>query len=878
MGGETKSVPVAMAADENYAWPLLVAVSSLLRNAGPGTRYDLHLLLHGDFTEKSLQRIREVCRARGNCSLHPIRMEDGCTSAASCIPHISTPTFFRLRLPSLLPEVGKCIYLDTDVVVCKDLAGLHATELGGCCLAGVRALSFYSFPSPSAGEHHARRLGLPDTEHYVNAGVLLMDLGKMREGNLEARFEEALGRGYAVQDQDVLNVVCAGRIMNLPFRYNAMTKYPVDDDGAWSRSEGLQRALPEAEWDEGRKDPVVLHFADSIKPWDDPHSPLACRWWEELLLTDGRTAGSPAAAYLEERCALNPRGNPDRTAVIELRNARGAIDGIRIESPVPFWKTVRRGGADPAWRCESGNGTLDFSVRVTGGTTLAVQLGGLSCSARNARGETRPLWIRFTRFAVNGEEMLERPVLCDADHPHVLRFPCGEGAGCRIHAEWEEGFWGIRDLRDQVSRLREGSGKKNRIEIGFPVVTDGKRIDCGYTVSGPWKKAFRKAKFSVEYGCDISSVPDGVLVIPLLANILPLAWIYDAEIRIAVCDRDFHGSIADFKRGYEQMHPGIKFGGKLVVGTLQENRPPEQKGAVAFFSGGVDAFFTLIRHREEKPELVTLWGADVKLDDEDGWRKVRENNLAVGRAFGVGCQFVKSRLRGFLDRKVLDAQVRRSGDAWWHGFQHGIGILAHAAPIVHALGKKTVYIASSFTAADKGKYTCASDPSIDNFVRFCGAEVVHDGYECNRVEKIRDIVRFSEETGIPVPLRVCYSSRGGSNCCHCEKCWRTILGIYAVGSDPRKFGFSYGSLGEVGREIKKNRNLLAKNSRFRYGPVWKALRETHSLLSVEPSLRWFYLRRIPDLEKGPLWKRGFRQARKLAGKARGMLKRCLFPR
>ena len=308
MNGETKCVPVVMAADGNYAWPLLVAVSSLLRNADRGTRYGLHLLLHGDFAEESLQRIREVCLARGNCDLHPIRMGDGGTSAESYIPHISTPTFYRLRLPSLLPDVEKCIYLDTDVVVCRDLSGLYGTELGGCCLAGVRALSFYSFPSPGAGEHHARRLGLPDMEHYVNAGVLLMDLRKMRERNLEERFEEALGRGYAVQDQDVLNVVCAGHVMNLPFRYNVMTKYPVDDDGAWARSEGLQRALPEAEWDEGRKDPVVLHFADSIKPWDDPHSPLAFRWWKELLQADGRTVGSPADAFLEEMHARNPRG------------------------------------------------------------------------------------------------------------------------------------------------------------------------------------------------------------------------------------------------------------------------------------------------------------------------------------------------------------------------------------------------------------------------------------------------------------------------------------------------------------------------------------------------------------------------------------------
>ncbi len=80
-----------------------------------------------------------------------------------------------------------------------------------------------------------------------------------------------------------------------------------------------------------------------------------------------------------------------------------------------------------------------------------------------------------------------------------------------------------------------------------------------------------------------------------------------------------------------------------------------------------------------------------------------------------------------------------SGDGWWHGFQHGIQVIGHAAPITCLMGKSTVYFASSFTSKEKGIITCASDPTIDNHLRFCQVKVVHDGYEFDRQDKVRDL-------------------------------------------------------------------------------------------------------------------------------------------
>lgn len=240
--------------------------------------------------------------------------------------------------------------------------------------------------------------------------------------------------------------------------------------------------------------------------------------------------------------------------------------------------------------------------------------------------------------------------------------------------------------------------------------------------------------------------------------------------------------------------------------------------------------------------MLTLRGADVSLGDIEGWQKVEEGVREVSDNFKVDFAPVASEFRVFLDERALSRKVAISGDNWWHGFQHGMGILGHAAPVVWALGKRTVYIASSFTALDRGKVTCASDPTIDNKIRFCGARAVHDGYDLSRQEKVANIVRFSRETETPVSLHVCWESEGGSNCCRCEKCLRTILAIYAEGADPRNFGFTYEDIDVPGKWFEKAFSTSGSDSRLlqRYIPIQETMRRNLKRDEVAYGLLWFY--------------------------------------
>lgn len=403
---------------------------------------------------------------------------------------------------------------------------------------------------------------------------------------------------------------------------------------------------------------------------------------------------------------------------------------------------------------------------------------------------------------------------------------------------------------------------RNVIKIEMPEI-EGATIRYRYEVSGPWAEAFDLDQaFEAEYDVDVAGVPAGVAVIPLLSNVLPMAWVYDALIEVPVCDADFFACLPEVKRGYEGMYPMMRFGGELGAGAIEENRRPAE-GAICFFSGGVDAFNTLIQHVGEHPTLLTMRGADVKLGDAEGWVRVRSHGMTVARNFGVEFHEVTSTFRTFLREGVLTRLVAESGDEWWHGFQHGLGILGHAAPIAWALGKNSVYIASSNTAETRTEVTCASDPSIDDHVRYCGTQVHHDGFEFSRQDKVRNIVRYSQGTCTPISLRVCWESEGGSNCCACEKCARTILEVMAEGGDPRDYGFDYDD-GQFNSLMHRLRYVLPIHYPFYYSDAARASEANG--IDLPKSARWISsdnLERIADNPAKCIADLGYRALRKL---------------
>lgn len=348
--------------------------------------------------------------------------------------------------------------------------------------------------------------------------------------------------------------------------------------------------------------------------------------------------------------------------------------------------------------------------------------------------------------------------------------------------------------------------------------------------------------FFVEYSESTKSVPAGIAVIPFVANVLPIVWLWNAELFVDELDENFYESIPEIEHSYIFMYPMLSFQGKVTVSKLVKYHsiePTQIDHTASLFSGGVDAFATLFAHYEERPTLITLWGADVKQTDEEGWSKVWGHTTKIADSLSLPTPiWIKTNFREIVDEGYLGSLVKKSKDGWWHGFQHGIGISAHTAPLAYMHGFATIYMASSFNVRYKG--TCASDPMIESHLRFADSYIRHDRYSYTRNDKIRLIIQRSKELEVKVPFHVCWQSTGGGNCCSCEKCLRTIMGIIAQGGDPHDFGFDieFDKLSSYRTIIEQNMSLYPQ-----LNEEWKLLKEAFTaqdLYHTDPRYNWIY--------------------------------------
>lgn len=144
-------------------------------------------------------------------------------------------------------------------------------------------------------------------------------------------------------------------------------------------------------------------------------------------------------------------------------------------------------------------------------------------------------------------------------------------------------------------------------------------IEYNYSIQGYWKRLFNSDKLRIDFGIDVLQIPDSVLAIPLLGNILPISWICDATIKLDYLDQNFFSCIDLVKKGYHNMYPNLEFLGKIEVKELESNCPETNSYTSAmFFSAGVDSFSTFLNHKNESPLLITLCGSDIPLDDKKG--------------------------------------------------------------------------------------------------------------------------------------------------------------------------------------------------------------------------------------------------------------------
>jgi lipopolysaccharide biosynthesis glycosyltransferase len=229
MNPQSPIIPIFFAVDDNYAPYLAVAMRSLIDNASPDYQYNIHILIDklNEFNTSVLCGM-----ATENVRVETVNVTNKLDSLGDMLhlrDYYTKTTYYRFFIPALFPQYERGLYLDCDIVVKGDISQLYNVALGDNILAA--APEEVMLMVDVFGTYVEAVLEVPRNE-YFSAGILVMNLEKMRHVALEEQFVDILGRRTfrVTQDQDYLNVLCRGDFLMLDSGWNKTACYnaPVD--------------------------------------------------------------------------------------------------------------------------------------------------------------------------------------------------------------------------------------------------------------------------------------------------------------------------------------------------------------------------------------------------------------------------------------------------------------------------------------------------------------------------------------------------------------------------------------------------------------------------------------------------------------------------
>jgi len=259
-----REIPIFFSVDDTYAPFLAVALNSAIKNSNPDRRYRA-IVLHQQLSDENIAKLMSM--QTENFKIEMTSMEanfealDDRMSNRLHRDYFTLTIYFRLFIPAMFPQYDKGIYIDSDVVLTDDVANLYDIELGDNCIGGCYDLSIADNPTLVAYTENA--IGV-NKEEYINSGVLLMDLKKLRELDFEGHFLNLLSTYHfdvVAPDQDYINAMCRGRIHYLDAAWDAM---PNDSHPAMEHTSLIHYNLFSKPWfyDGVQHEDVFWHYAE----------------------------------------------------------------------------------------------------------------------------------------------------------------------------------------------------------------------------------------------------------------------------------------------------------------------------------------------------------------------------------------------------------------------------------------------------------------------------------------------------------------------------------------------------------------------------------------------------------------------------------------
>ena len=279
-------INIVFASDNNYAQHTAVAMASVLVNTKVPQKIQFYLI-DDEIQQENKEKITKTVQNLGG-NIEFIKIKNSKLEDCYVSGELSRASYFRLDIANILGEsIEKIIYLDCDLLVYEEIEKMWQLDMGGKPVAATCDLGIMA--SARVRKQKNKFIGLPFDAPYFNAGVLIMDLKKWRDGNYaEAIIALATQNKYPNHDQDALNKFFMNNWQEIPLRwdvippvFNLFLKIVTKPD--------LRKKAIEA-----KLNPAIFHYAGGYKPWEyEIHDGFNDKYYEYLKLTEYKDVKMP---------------------------------------------------------------------------------------------------------------------------------------------------------------------------------------------------------------------------------------------------------------------------------------------------------------------------------------------------------------------------------------------------------------------------------------------------------------------------------------------------------------------------------------------------------------------------------------------------------
>jgi len=270
-------INLVIAADDKYSMPLATTVRSVIDTLKNNARLDVYVL-DGGISDRNKHRIIRSWPSR-QLNVHWLSPDREPIRDLQTCGYLSLTAYLRLFIGELLPSsVRKAIYLDSDVIVRRDLSEMWSTPCDDVpCCAVPDLLTPYLNTREAIGRStlcdrqshftlpikNYRELGLPGNAAYFNSGVLLINVDHWRRNSFLQSALRCLREHHDyvhLGDQYALNILFSGQWRHLDLRWNQIgTVYDCVEPSDFPFDQSLLQPVIDSPW--------IVHYCWRDKPW-----------------------------------------------------------------------------------------------------------------------------------------------------------------------------------------------------------------------------------------------------------------------------------------------------------------------------------------------------------------------------------------------------------------------------------------------------------------------------------------------------------------------------------------------------------------------------------------------------------------------------------